>query len=198
MGLFDFMTGKKKVEIADERIWLTQAAKHAGIQREVAEAVADPAGPSAVIVVAHFNDCLAQLQAAVADLDRDRVLLTCADALAGRTPTDLVADPSRSILIIVGERHPLPFHNQAVMDFAHSLPCRCRVVYHASLEDPLLKRFAGEWVQRVLRGLGMKEGNVIESRMVTRRIQKELEKVARTATGDAPATHLGLPQFEWN
>jgi hypothetical protein len=118
MGLFDWLTGKDTVEIAENRIWLTQEAKIAGIHNEVAQTLADPAGPSAVIVLAHFNDCLEQLQAAVADLDRDRVLVARADALAGRTPTDLAADYSRSILILVGERHPLSSHNETVVDFA--------------------------------------------------------------------------------
>lgn len=187
MGLFDWFAGKSKVEIANERIWLTREAKIAGIQKEVAEAIADTEGPNAIVVAGYFNDCLEQLQAAVGGFDPDRVLVACADALAGRMPTDVVTDESRSILIIVGERHPLPAHNEGVKDFARSLPCRSRIVYHASLEDPLLKRFAGDWVQSVLRKLGMKEDEAIESRMVTRRIQTELNKVATCATGDVPA-----------
>lgn len=187
MGLLDWLTSKNKIEIAEHRIWLTQEAKYAGIHKEVAQAVANPAGPSAVIVVAHFNDCLEQLQTAVVGFDRDRVLVTCADALAKRTPTNLVAPESHSILIIVGERHPLPSHDQVVMDFARSLSCRCRIVYHASLEDSLLKRFCGEWLERVLRGFGMKEDRAIESRMVGHRIESALERIAKSATGDTPA-----------
>ena len=95
MGLFDWLTGKKDtVEIAKYRIWLTHEAKIAGIQKEVAQAVANPAAPGAVIVVAHFNDCLEQLQTAVAGLDQERVFVTVADLLAGRTPTDFAADES--------------------------------------------------------------------------------------------------------
>ena len=97
MGLFDWLTGKKdKVEIAKYRIWLTHDAKIAGIQKEVAQAVGNPAAPGAVIVVAHFNDCLEQLQAAVAGFDKDRVFVTSADLLVGEhrptlPPTNLAA-----------------------------------------------------------------------------------------------------------
>ena len=46
MGLFDWLTGKKdEVAIAKYRIWLTREAKSAGIQREVAQALANPAAP---------------------------------------------------------------------------------------------------------------------------------------------------------
>ena len=188
MGLFDWLTGKKdKVEVVEDRIWMTQQAKNAGIHREVAQAVANPDGPCAIFVVAHFKDCLEQLQTVVAGFDRDRILVTLADALGGRTPTDLAADESRSILIIVGERHPLPSHDEVILDFARSQPCRCRLVYHVSLDDPLMKRFSGEWVEGILRRLGMKEDEAIESRLVGRHIQSALAKIAKSATGDAPA-----------
>jgi hypothetical protein len=187
MGLFDWMMGKKKIEIAPERIWMTRSARNEGIRKQIAKAVADPEGPQVVIVVAHFNDCLEQLQAAIADFDPDHVLLTRADALAGRTPSDLIGDESRSILIIVGERHPLPSHNETVIVFARSLPCRSRIVHHVSLEDPLLKRFSSDWVKNVLQRLGMKEDEAIESKIFTRRFQSALKKIESTAIGDAPA-----------
>jgi hypothetical protein len=194
MRLFDWLAGKKdKVEIAKYRIWLTHQAKIAGIQKEVAQVVGNPATPGAVIVVAHFNDCLEQLQAAVAGFDKDRVFVTSANLLAGRTPTDFAADESTCVLIVMGERHPLQSHDDVVLEFARSKPGRCLLVYHVSLEDPLLKRFTGEWVERVLRSLGMKEDEPIESRMVIRRIDTELKKIATNATGDAPANSAG----EW-
>jgi hypothetical protein len=55
------------------------------------------------------------------------------------------------------------------------------------LEDPLLKVFAGAWVQDVLRRLGMKEDQAIESRMVSCRIRSAQQKIEDGATGDVPA-----------
>jgi hypothetical protein len=119
----------------------------------VGEAIANSAGHCVVVAVAHFNPCLQQLPAAVAGLDQKRVFVISSDLLKCQTPSDFAADPSNSILIIVGERHPLPAQDEVIFEFARRQPERCLVVYHVSLEDPLLKRFAGQRVERVLRGL---------------------------------------------
>lgn len=49
--------------------------------------------------------------------------------------------------------------------------------FFLSLEDDLMRIFAGPWVKSVLERLGMKEGERIESRMVTRRIEAAQKKV---------------------
>jgi preprotein translocase subunit SecA len=49
--------------------------------------------------------------------------------------------------------------------------------FYLSLEDDLMRIFAGEWVKNVLTRLGMQEGEAIESRMVTRRVEAAQKKV---------------------
>ena len=49
--------------------------------------------------------------------------------------------------------------------------------FYLSLEDDLMRIFAGEWVKNILTRLGMKEGEAIESRMVSRRIEGAQKKV---------------------
>jgi preprotein translocase subunit SecA len=49
--------------------------------------------------------------------------------------------------------------------------------FYLSLEDDLMRIFAGDWVKSVLQRLGMKEGEAIESRMVSRRIEGAQKKV---------------------
>ena len=49
--------------------------------------------------------------------------------------------------------------------------------FYLSLQDDLMRMFAGEWVSTVLTRLGMQEGEAIESGMVTRRIEKAQKKV---------------------
>jgi preprotein translocase subunit SecA len=49
--------------------------------------------------------------------------------------------------------------------------------FFLSLEDDLMRIFAGEWVKSVLTRLGMKDGEAIESRMVTRRVEAAQKKV---------------------
>ncbi|MDZ7617675.1 MAG: SEC-C metal-binding domain-containing protein, partial [Patescibacteria group bacterium] len=49
--------------------------------------------------------------------------------------------------------------------------------FHLSLEDDLMRIFAGDWVKNILTRLGMQEGEAIESRMVSRRIEGAQKKV---------------------
>ncbi len=49
--------------------------------------------------------------------------------------------------------------------------------FYLSLEDDLMRIFAGEWVGNLLQRLGMQEGEAIESRMVSRRISGAQKKV---------------------
>ncbi len=49
--------------------------------------------------------------------------------------------------------------------------------FFLSLEDDLMRKFAGEWVSSVLARLGMEEGEAIESKMVSRRIEGAQKKV---------------------
>jgi preprotein translocase subunit SecA len=49
--------------------------------------------------------------------------------------------------------------------------------FYLSLEDDLMRIFAGEWVSNLLARLGMEEGQAIESRMVSRRIEGAQKKV---------------------
>src|SRR5439155_16099812 len=48
--------------------------------------------------------------------------------------------------------------------------------FYLSLEDDLMRIFAGDWVKNVLTRLGMQEGEAIESGMVTRRIEGAQKK----------------------
>jgi preprotein translocase subunit SecA len=49
--------------------------------------------------------------------------------------------------------------------------------FFLSLEDDLMRKFAGEWVSAVLTRLGMQEGEAIESKLVSRRIEGAQKKV---------------------
>jgi len=49
--------------------------------------------------------------------------------------------------------------------------------FYLSLEDDMMRVFAKEWISNLLQRLGMEEGVPIESRMITRRIEKTQEAV---------------------
>jgi len=50
-------------------------------------------------------------------------------------------------------------------------------VFYVALEDPLMKKFARDWVKRWLEKMGMGDGQEITSPMVTRAIQRAQKKV---------------------
>ena len=99
----------------------------------------------------------------------------------------LRVDESATIDIIVGERHPLPSVDDRLEEFADELPCRCRFSHHVSLDDAVLKVFAGDWVKNVLKQLGMTEDEAIESQMVSRRIRQAQQKIEGRAFGSLNA-----------
>ena len=190
MGIFDWFKGERRnVEVASDRIWLTKAAKFAGMSAEVSDRLAGSEAPDAVLLVAHFQDCLNELRSLVegAGFDPSRVMVTTADAFAGLSASGMGLSENQNVLIAVAERHLLRSHDEAVLDFARTLPCRCRLVFYISLEDPVMQLFAGEWVQNMLRQLGMSEDAAIESRMVARRVKQAQKKIEGQVTGDSPA-----------
>jgi len=190
MGIFDWLKGERSnVEVANDLIWLTKAAKFAGISAQLSEILAGPDAPDAIFLAAHFQDCLDEFRslAASGGFDPDRVMVTTADALAGHSASGMGLGENQAVLIVVAERHPLRSHDEAIADFARTLPCRCRLVFHTSLEDPLMRVFAGEWVQNLLKRLGMSENEAIESRMVARKVTQAQKTIEGHARGDLPA-----------
>ncbi len=190
MGLFDWLTGKRSnVEVAADRIWLTDKAKLAGIATEVEQALAQAAPPVALFLVAHFQDYLQELQALAEEkgFDAGRVLVALAGDLENRSPPSGIFDHSGSLSFVVGQRHPLLSHDDALLQFARSLPCRCRITHHLSLEEPMMAALAGDWIVEALKRLGMSEDEAIENRAVTRTIRAAQKKVEKMSVGDTPA-----------
>ncbi len=60
--------------------------------------------------------------------------------------------------------------------------------FYLSLQDDLMRIFAGEWVAGVLTRLGMEEGQAIESRMVSRAASRRPRRRSRNATSTAART----------
>lgn len=188
MGWFDFLSGKKptNIEVVPDRIWMTTEAKYAGMAKEVIERASSDT--MAILLVAHFPDVLLRLEQLAAELD---VQVPLQAVLANQLNTGLAQqlklDESTVLDVIVGERHPMPSVDDRLEAFADELPCRCWFSHHVSLEDPIMKAFAGPWVQKILHDLGMEEGEAIQSAMVSRRIRKAQEKLETTRVGTTHA-----------
>ena len=180
MGLFDFLFGggKKRtnVEIVPDHIWMTTEAKFAGLAKE-AEERSKPE-TVAILLVAHFPDVLARLDE-IANQRAWDVPCKAVPAinLNKHLATSLRMDDSATIHIIVGERHPLPSVDDKLEEFADDVPYRCRFSHHVSLDDAVMKVFAGDWVKNVLKQLGMTEDEAIESQMASRSIRQAQQKI---------------------
>jgi hypothetical protein len=188
MGLLDFLRGKRdsRAEIADDRIWLTDAAKLNGIGNEMTSLAA--ADVSGILLAAHFPDVVERLSDFVAGENRPiPVACSLVRTLSLSAVSSWQLRESAVVGIIVAEHHPLSSHDAQVIRFAEQLPCRSRLVWHVSLEDPFLKIFVGEWATTTLRQLGMSESEAIEGRMVSRRIKAAQKSLEQRAFGEKDA-----------
>ena len=144
--------------------------------------------PVAVVLIAHFQDCLNELQQIVEnDQFNNTVTVILADQLQSDSIGQTPVDESQCVDIVVGERHPLESHDQSIVKFANSLGCRCRISHHLSLDDPLIKPFISDWWKPFLKRLGVKDGEPVRHKMITDRIKTNQARAQLYATGDAPA-----------
>jgi hypothetical protein len=188
MGLLSKLFGKTTggVELGDDRVWLTREAKFAGIAKELEEL--SPSASSAILLVAYFPDVLGRFSE-MRDNYAGQVPIQAALAgeLAGQGVTHGEPTPSTVLEIIVAERHPLASAEERLVAFAEQLPCHCRLVHHVSLEDATIKALCGDSLIGILKKLGMKESESIQSGMVTRRIQAALQRIENRTWSDSQA-----------
>ena len=179
----------KKVEAArgEDCVWISHAARLKGLEREVgvlAEA------ERSVLVVALTLAALDELETALAPHQPSR----CADvfgkealrerlsksgsvtvALSGALGTDVKSPAADGVDILVYGRNDTRAADDAILAFADALGPNAHIVFHLSLDDPLLREFSVSLVP-LLEKLGMKEDEPISHAMVTRAIRNAQEK----------------------
>jgi hypothetical protein len=187
MGLFDTLFrsgGLPPSDAGQERIWMNGPAKLAGIRAELNEKACSDA--AAVLLVAHFPDVLESLEH-IAAQHPGRMPVKA--VLAGHLTKELASrmgDGGR-LELIVAERHPLPSVDDELEQFARELSCECRVSHHLSLDDAVIRAFAGDWVRDLLQKMGMREDEAIESEMVSRQIRQAQQKIETGTFTDTEA-----------
>lgn len=191
-----------------DHIWLTTAAKLRGILADVETSRARGEIP---FLVAHFPNTLAGLERLSAGTgwpttvirrpcserelaeqlvraEAGTVFLVQSDAApAAEAGAAGVADFPQPVAVIMMECHPLARRDQQVRRLAVALPFPCRLQTHLSLEDAVMRVFAGEWASNMLRTLGMKEHESIQSPMVMKRIRAAQKKIETKTVGAQPA-----------
>ena len=207
MGLFGWFGKKSTVAYEDDRIWLRRQAALEGLRRDLARRLGED---SLVLVVAHFPATLAEIEGLLESAGLEyrmladpltgpqlgertdgegtgRILLAPALALCPDAPPAGDMDRSRSVSILVAERHPLRSPDARIEGFAATVPHPTRLGFYLSLEDPVLRRFGSGWLPTVLTSLGMKEDEAISSRMVTKRLKQAQQKLERDTFRNLPA-----------
>jgi preprotein translocase subunit SecA len=198
MGFWSWLMGKKSGVAITDKIWLTKSARNRALCRDLQDHLSTA---HVVIILAHFPATLAEIRQELSEIGipyegiANQISAKDANRLAGpqtdrRVRLGLVkqlrADsyPDRNveeggpIYILVAERHFIRKYDEVVSDFASTLNKRCQIAFYLSLDDPLLKHFAGEWVKEVLQRLGMNESDPVESPMLARRIAGAQKKFA--------------------
>lgn len=188
MGLFDRLFGvvsRSTVQTEDDHLWFTNETRCQGLIQQV-----NGSDDSAVILlIAHFPDRLEELKVIAENYAGDvPIQATLAENLEGEIAAALRIYEDATVDLIVAEKHPLLSADIAVMEFAKQIPCYCRLTYHLSLEDRLLKTFSSASVKRVLDSLGVKDNEAIRSNMVTRRVKAAQQRIEASATGNSTAS----------
>lgn len=207
MGLWNWLSGKRKRVPIRDSLWLTSAARYAGVCRSIKEA---DAGTDSVLVLAHFPATLDDLRQALTEarIAHDDVARTLsADTLhqhhAGHNGPLVLAglvrqlrpdpfpnpnpDEQGRLECLVVERHFVRTYDDAVLEFVASLGRPAAITFHLSLEDPLLRPIGGDWIQGVLRRLGAQESAPITSELIARRIPGAQERFGRQAAQEQDA-----------
>lgn len=194
MGWFDWFWPKAtRVAERPDQIWLHKQAKLDGIAAAIQQRLDDPEPPVAVVVAAHFSESLEEIRRHLESqgLSRPNVLVSLVgdvEKLQGELSRLLAGTVSDQPLeLVVTERHPLPAHEQPLHEFARWLTCRSLITHHLSLDDAVLKQFAGEWVRGVLQRLGMNEREPLQSAMITRRVLAASRKIEKHVIGEVSA-----------
>jgi hypothetical protein len=186
MGLFNLLFGRKPTSTAivqSERIWLTQQAKWNGVQSAID--AFEQSDAVALLLVAHFDDTLETLlKAASAYQGQGRVAAILAEDLSPGLATKLQLDADCALDMTVAERHPLRSEDERLREFVASLPCRCRVTYHVSLEDTFFAKLGGNRTAQIVKSLGMQENEALDSAMVSRQIERAQRKIESQAMGN--------------
>lgn len=206
MPLFDWLFRTSRLTREPDRVFLTRKAKWFALGETAARM--RQKGECGV-VIAHFPATLTEVGERLADhgvpteiqeqpirptdlamrLSEDRgeqFLLLPAPVLLGEDEQapDVAGLPG--VTVLVPEMHPLPDREQDVEAFAGQLPSP-RLMRFASLEDPVMKLFSGAGVEQILRQLGVKEDEEIQSQMLSRQIRRAQHKIAQQVETEVPA-----------
>ncbi len=171
--MFGLFKPKEPSVKVNDKIWINLPAK-----QEVCKQMLQ--ANSACLFVAWFEESFHQFRSALS-LPENSVYLTLAQNI---TKSNIV-----NRMLIFVEHYPLRKMEQHLF---LQLNLQEAVVL-SSLDEPLFQKFGGGKLVELMKRMGMKEDEMIDSTMVTKSIQRAQEKIEETVSTDRKATS----QQEW-
>jgi preprotein translocase subunit SecA len=189
--MFGLFKKSRKARRGEDHVWVTDAARKAGLLREVDRLAGEGASVAVVTLTPTTQDEMVKglerhVPAACRDLfgqgalrlrlgQAGRVSVALASALPRPEPfaptTEADASSSVPVEVVVCGRHDRRDADEAVVAFADGLGPRARVTFHLSFDDPLLAQLGGR-VKEMLERLGMAEDQPVTHRMVTQAVER--------------------------
>ena len=191
------------------KLYMTQQRQDEGVIQEIINRSAT----DTVLLVVHFDDTLRRLRAACEHAsieltppvrspseiysaarsvcNRSALLIISRDAKALSTMSRQ-GDPARSFTLIVADMHPTRSREQQVDALADAIPGKTRIIRFGSLEDPIMRRFAGEMTMKFLKLLGADQSTVMEDKRVWTGIERAQKSIEAKATSDHDAVSCAM------
>ncbi|MDB4778013.1 hypothetical protein OAG68_00990 [bacterium] len=193
MGWFDwlFVAKDPNRQELEGLVFLSESGKFNWLEKAIGEGLKPmvPGRPvSAIVLVGHFEKTVEKLHAIVEQADS---VIPVEALLASDLPKMFRGgsefDDSRSIEVLVAEKHPSLSKDDQMKDLIASMPFPTRIRFVVSLDDGLMRAFAGESVRRILEMGGFDDEHPIESRMVDKRIRSAQRRNDQMATSSLNA-----------
>lgn len=125
------------------------------------------------------------------------IYLTLAEFLTETTFSDNNVFESTLNLMVV-DRHPEPFRDAALEQFARDFPAKTRMGYFLALEDRVLRPIISETTMTVLKQMGIDDQGLVSSSIISKRINKVLAREQKRRTREGTPTDSAEDWFELN
>ena len=92
--------------------------------------------------------------------------------------------------ILLVEHHPRYSQDQAVLETAARLPCQAELRFNFSLDDPLLRHFNGDSLQKLFKTIGIDETESLSHPLITTAMKSAQEKIENHVMKDLQAESI--------
>jgi len=120
---------------------------------------------------------------------RGTVLLALADLIDEQADSQLKQpfDSTTQLAIMVCERHPLRKKDRRIERLGKAIPLPVQLGYFLALDDAVVSLAVNETTLQLLKQMGVEEQELVTSNMVTRRLNKVLDRIEKQIKSDLPA-----------